>query len=235
MNTLQLNHREYKTIDQFLIVWDEEYKSQTEKIDLFKSELTSRWNDHQRKQFVRLLYHQRGHFDDILWLIGSFAPDANTKEMILNNIRDEFGQGGRSHEKLYLDFANSMGVDLAYELINEEFYLPFLKDYNQGCLRWMRGHDWNHKLTAFAALERLDNVDYSSLKKVVTSFGLEKIDLVFFDVHIHVQHFDRIDDGGFHGIWDSQPELVANVFNFIGNYQLDIWKKISEAIIASAP
>lgn len=233
MNNVELDHANYQTIEQFLAAWDVEYKRQAEKLDLFKAEITGKWNEAQRKKFIQLLYHQRGHFDDILWFMGNFSPDSNTKEMILENIRDEFGRGQRSHEKLYLDFARDMGVDLTDELIDEKFYLPFLKEYNKGQLRWLRDHDWNHRLVAFAAIERLDNVDYTFLKNIVTSFGVEKVDLVFFDAHIDVKHFDNVSNNGLFELWRSQAELVKSVFNFIKDYQLDIWKKILEAIIAS--
>ncbi len=231
MNNLKLDHAKYETIEQFLAAWDEEYKKQAEKIDLFKTEITSKWSDTQRKKFVQLLYHQRAHFDDVLWFMGNFSPDSNTKEIILENMRDEFGRGKRSHEKLYLDFARDMGVDLTYELIDEEFYLPFLREYNKGHLRWLRDHDWNHRLVAFAAIERLDNVDYPFLKRIVISFNLEKINLVFFDVHMYVKHFDSIGEK-FVNLWLLQPELIATAFNFIGSYQLNIWKNISEVILA---
>jgi len=216
---------------KFLQEWDEEFINRTKKIALFDKSITSKWTKYQKELFVKLLYHQRSHFDDVLWYMGNFAPDSATKEMILDNIRDEFGKGGRSHEKLYLDFANCMGIDLTYELIEEKFYLPFLREYNRGHLQWLRDHDWTHRLSAFAALERLDNVDYLNLKNVVESFNLEKVDVLFFKVHIYVKHFEGAQGCQLDQIWNEQPNIIHKVFNFIGDYQIEIWKKISDTIL----
>lgn len=219
-----------ETFNQFLEIWDKEYVSQTKKIALFDKNTTTKWSTHQREYFVKLLYHQRAHFGDVLWYMGNFAPDAMTKEMILDNMRDEFGKNGRSHEKLYLDFAKDMGVDLTYELLEEKFYLPFLREYNRGHLQWLREHSWPDRLAAFAALERLDNLDYTNLKNVVESFNLEKVDLLFFKVHIYVKHFEGAESCQLDNIWNQQPDMVKDVFNFIGKYQINIWKKISDTV-----
>ena len=217
-------------VNLFFLEWDQNYQDQAKQIALFNSNLTSQWNQEQRTYFVKLLYHQRAHFDDVLWYMGNFSPDAATKEMVLNNIRDEFGKNGRSHEKLYLDFAKNMGVDLTYELIEEKFYLPFLREYNHGHLRWLRDHNPFECLVAFAAIERLDNLDYTNLKTVVESFNLENVDLLFFKVHMYVKHFEEVEGAQFNVLWENNSEMVKRVFNFIGNYQLDIWKKISDVV-----
>lgn len=214
----------------FLETWDKNYNKKINQIDLFKQELTNSWNNEQKQIFVKLLYHQRAHFGQVLWNLGNFAPNYTARELILENIRDEFGKHGISHEKLYLDFAKQMGVDLTYELIEEKFYPSFLREYNNGHLRWLLEHDWDHNLSAFAALERLDNVDYVNLLNVAKTLGATKRDLVFFNVHIHVTHFDNIEKSSFGDLWKEKPDIVKNCFNFIGNYQIDIWKKISDAV-----
>jgi len=217
-------------LNLFLEEWDRQYDFKASRIPLFDTVQTAQWTLEQQRHFVRILYHQRAHFDDVLWYMANFAPDAESKEMILENMRDEFGRNGRSHEKLYLDFAKSLGVNLVYELIEEKFYLPFLRDYNSGHLRWLREHEWDCRLAAFAALERLDNIDYTNLKKIVESFGSQKIDMVFFNVHIYVQHYESVENCRFKELWDVQPELVKNAFNFIGEYQLKIWEQISNTV-----
>src|SRR5579872_3617609 len=127
----------------FLEDWDKRYFEEIKKIPLFDKNLTRKWNKEQKQLFVKLLYHQRAHFDDILWFMGNFAPDQESKQMIIDNISDEFGMKGVSHEKLYLDFAKSMDVDLTYELLDEKYYYSFLREYNQGHLRWLRDNDWD--------------------------------------------------------------------------------------------
>ena len=221
---------EVEALEEFLARWDQNYNEQVKSIDLFKENLTSKWNMNQKQLFIKILYHQRAHFSDVLWFIGNFAPNAASKEMILNNIRDEFGKHAPSHEQLYLDFSKSMGVDLKYELIEENFYYPFLRDYNRGHLRWLRNHDWEHNLAAFAAIERLDNVDYVVLRNVVASWGISARDLIFFNVHIYVTHYDDLANSAFSDLWQKKPQLVKKVFEFIGEYQIGIWKRISDAV-----
>jgi hypothetical protein len=216
-------------LNVYLEQWDKNYNDKLSYIKLFNTELTSCWSKEQKQYFIQILYHQRAHFDDVLWYMGNFAPDAASKKIILNNICDEFSLNGISHEKLYLEFASSMGVDLTYELIDENCYPKFLKEYNYGHLKWMRDNDWDHRLAGFAALERLDNVDYVSLKNVATSIGAEGKALVFFNVHIHVKHFEEA-ELLFQELWIEKPEVVKNAFEFIGNYQLNIWSKMSDAI-----
>jgi hypothetical protein len=216
-------------LHQFLTSWDQAYQEKLNGIDLFKRELTSEWSKTQKQFFAKVLYHQRGHFSDVLWYMGNFAPNAKAKEMVLENIRDEFGKQGMSHESLYFDFAKSLGVDLTYELIEEKMYLPFLREYNQGHLRWLRENDWDHRLAAFAALERLDNLDYVNLRNVAISLGASKRDLVFFNVHIHVTHYDAV-ESIFSELWSTKPDVVMSAFNFIGDYQVNIWKRISDVV-----
>ncbi len=224
-------HSDTASLRFFLEDWDLNYRDQMEKVDLFNQELINRWSIHQKQFFIKTLYHQRAHFGDVLWYMGNFAPDRKSKQIILNNIADEFGMNGMSHEMLYLEFSKAMGVDLTHELLDEKEYLPFLREYNQGHLRWLRTHDWNHRLTAFAALERLDNIDYVKLRDVAINIGAANKALVFFNVHIHVTHYEEVEDS-FSEVWKHDANVVKKAFNFIGNYQLDIWKRISDAVFS---
>ena len=215
---------------EFLKDWDIDYKRKTKELSLFNQSIIRKWNDKQKQLFVRLLYHQRGHFGDVLWYMGNFAPNAKAKEIILSNIRDEFGRNAPSHEQLYLDFAKCLGVDLTYELLEETYYLPFLREYNQGHLRWLRDHDWEHRLAAFAAIERLDNLDYTALRDVALCLDVENKGLIFFNVHIYVKHYEEAANLDFLTLWHENNSLVRNVFAFIGDYQIDIWRKLSDNI-----
>lgn len=219
------------SLNTFLEQWDHNYKNMLSTIDLFNEDFVKSWSYEQKQLFVRLLYHQRGHFDDVLWFMGNYAPDAKTKEIALNNIRDEFGRNAPSHEQLYMDFAKHLGVDLTYELLEETYYLPFLREYNHGHLRWLREHDWNHRFAAFAAIERLDNLDYTALRQTAEWLGVEKKGLIFFNVHIHVTHYDDTAGSDFTELWGKNEDLVRSVFTFIGDYQATIWEKIAKNIM----
>jgi hypothetical protein len=219
-----------ETLHAFLERWDIAYQQQIEKILMFQPDVCSQWSLQQKQLFTTLLYHQRGHFGEVLWYLGNFAPNAKAKKLILSNFEDEFNGRGKSHEQLYLEFAKSFDVDLTNELINEEYYLPFLREYNHGHLRWLRRHDWSHNLAAFAALERLDNLDYANLRDIAINIGTHPRHLGFFDIHIQVTHYDEIENASFNEQWEIQSDIIVNVFKFIGEYQIAIWKKISHEV-----
>ncbi len=219
-------------LDSFLQEWNESYQEATLAIDLFKPELTSQWTLPLKQYFIKTLYHARGHFAELLWHMGSFAPNAETKEMILTNTRDGFGKHGLSHEQLYQFFAKGWGIDLSLELLDQKWYLSFMREYIEGQLRWLMTHDWDHRLAAFAAIERLDNVDYLNLYNVAVSMGTEKKHLTFFNVHINADHFDNIFLTAFNQLWFKSPEMVQEVFNFIKDFQLDMWKKLSDTVFS---
>lgn len=216
-------------LNSFLENWDKTYKAELQKIDLFNVELTKKWSLQQKQLFIKIFYHIRGHFHDVLWYMGNHAPNAQAKQMILENISEEFAIHGRSHEQLYFDFADSVGVNLNEEISTEQHYLPFVSEFNKGHSQWLRDHGWDDNLTIFSAYERLDNIDYISLYNLAESFGLTKRDLVFFSVHKHVQHFDNTFDN-LCNIWSKYPIKIKAGFDFIGNHQINMWKKLSNEI-----
>ena len=217
-------------MEAFLENWDATYRAALKTIPLFDPAQTATWSKAQQQLFIKLFYHQRGHFDDILWYMGNFAPDAESKKVILGNIQEEFGNQAPSHEQLYLDFAKSHGVDLTYELLEERWYLPFLREFNHGLLRWLREHDWDHRILAFAAIERLDNLDYPALKDLAVSFGTLPRNLVFFNVHVYVDHYQRIQELNFEKLWENAKGSVIAGFNFVATHYLGTWRRISSHV-----
>ncbi|MCD6040027.1 MAG: hypothetical protein K0S27_1427 [Gammaproteobacteria bacterium] len=217
------------SLEKFLEKWDEEYSNNILSFPIFDKEKTSKWTMAQRQYFVKTLYHVRGHFHDVLWYMGNFAPNKEMKNLILDNIKDEFNGDGLSHELLYLLFAKAVNVDLTDASFTEEAYLPFIKEFNQSHLKWLRKHDWNERLSFFAALERLDNTDYVRGKEIAESLGCKNKDLVFFNVHIHVEHFSRILNY-LNKIWVATPEKVKTPFSFIKEHHTKMWKNLSDTI-----
>ena len=231
-NSLKLDQLDKPEVESFLQNWDENYFKSASDINLFKPELPQHWTLPQKQYFIRTFYHARGHFSELLWHMGSFAPSAETKEMILTNTRDEFGKHGLSHEQLYQYFAKGWGVDLSIELLDQKWYLPCIREYIQGQLRWLMTHDWDHRLAAFAAIERLDNIDYLNLRNIAISMGTERKYLTFFNVLVNADHFDNIFATSFQKLWLKSPKLVITVFEFIKKFQLDMWKELSDAIFS---
>jgi pyrroloquinoline quinone (PQQ) biosynthesis protein C len=218
------------TLAEFLQQWDEQYQEQASQIELFNPAWVASWTEKQKIFFTQAFYHQRAHFVNFLWYLGNVAPDSKSKQMILNNIKDEFGgERGFSHEQLYLNFAESMGVDLTNEFIDPQYYLPFLKDYNQGHLQWLHNHDWHHQLSSYAAYERLDRIDYLNLKTVAQAMGATGKAMTFFNVHIYVKHYEEA-EAVYYDVWQIDPKAVKAGFKFISNHQMEIWRKMSNAI-----
>ncbi|ELR97577.1 iron-containing redox enzyme family protein [Gloeocapsa sp. PCC 73106] len=219
-------------LENFLNEWDKTYLNSLKNIPIFNSKTTQNWTEDQQRLFIKLLYHVRSHFGEFLWHLGNFAPNVQMKEMILENIRDEWGKDGPSHEQIYLNLAHQMGVDLTYECVEQENYLPFLREYNQSQIRALIEHDWQHKLVGFAVGERLDKTDYECLRDIFRNFGLTETQLVFFNKHIASDHFEGAIAMALQEIWLSDSKLVINVFKKVGAFQTLMWQNLSQTVCA---
>ena len=217
------NGNQYSSLDDFLHYWDQSYYEKVKDIPLFDSELTRKWTQKQREYFVKVFYHSRGHFRDFLWHMGNFAPDKKTKDMILENISEEFNGDSLSHEQLYLDFAKCLNVNLKNEFIEEKYNIKEMKEFNLSHIRWLNSHDWDYRLSAFSAYERLDVVDYNLLSK------LTDIEHPFFAIHRTAKHFEKTAIY-LKKIWESNPYIVIESFEFIGNKQEPMWRELSNLV-----
>lgn len=218
--------------NEFLTLWKQNYQEQISAIDIFNPDLTAHWSLKQKQLFVSAFYHARGHFNQFLWLLGNEAPDKLSKEIILHNIREEFGDHRLSHENLYHKFSKYFGVDTREEFLYKKNYFPFLKLFNQGHLEWLLRHDWNGKLSAFSAYEKLDNIDYPNLLKLAKSLETPDSALIFFQVHIHVKHFETTIRALLE-VWEKDARIVKEAFSFIGSHQIAMWKELSSYIFGS--
>jgi len=213
----------------FLNNWDAQYKEAAGKIELFQPELTSSWNDVQKTIFAHVFYHARGHFHDFLWYVGSHANDKETKDIVLKNIAEEFNSSARSHEQLYIDFADSVGADTRKALICDKYHMQFVREFNHNHLKWLHEHNPDFNFAALAAYEKLDNLDYTNLLVLVKSLNVNNKGKIFFKIHSVVEHFAPTYDK-LSRIWDESPDTVKKAFAFIGENQLNMWRKLSELI-----
>ncbi len=94
---------------------------------------------------------------------------------------------------------------------------------------WLSNHDDDSRWAAFAAYEKLDNVDYNDLHNLVKNFELPQNALAFFLVHTKVEHFEAAEKE-LSEIWQKNPEQVKDAFNFIGTHQNEMWQNLSDAI-----
>jgi thioester reductase-like protein/pyrroloquinoline quinone (PQQ) biosynthesis protein C len=222
-------------LDAFLSQWDDSYLRGQRDIAMFDPRVTARWTREQQQGFVRTFYHVRGHFGEVLWAMGNAVESPVLKNIILANIRDELGGGGLSHERLYLELARQLGVELKDELVRGEWYLPFLRQYNDLQVQAIRTGDPVASVIGFAAGERLDNLDYSGLRGIFESFGLAVDKLGFFTAHIDAEHFEGALAGELRTLWSEAPEKVRDVFSQVRHFQLAMWHTLSSKLCEAQP
>jgi len=220
-----------ETLNQYLENWDLARRKEHSKIALFDPTLSRNLTSSEKKHFVKVFYHLRGHFHDFLWFVASHAPNAKAKRTILENIEEELGGNRKSHEQLYFDFAHSFGVDLKDEVVNQTSYVLFAREFNRKHLEYLANSDWDGKVIAFAAYERLDNVDYADLLSLAKSIGATKEALTFFTVHAQVQHYEMARDKfSLENLWDRNDQEVREGFSFIGDHQNQMWRDLSDSV-----
>lgn len=222
------------TLNQFLMHTDNEYHKKITSIPLFNIKKTASWTKKQKHLFAAIFYHLRGHFIDFMWFIANFAPDIQTKSIILENIKEEIGTANKlSHEKLYAYFANEYDVDIHDEIINETHYLPFAKQFNKEHLAWLATHDAEEQIAAFSAYERLDNIDYIYLTECALSINTSSKGMIFFRTHTHVTHFSAVVEK-IVPIWEHSSDKIKNAFEFIYSHQINMWQRLSDEIFSLA-
>ena len=220
---------QYDTLQEFLDRWDREYSWASKAIRLFDARETGTLSLAQKGFFARSFYHIRGEFYKFLWYLGSTLPTEEHKEVVLGNIREEFGGKYSSHEQLYGEFAACFGVDIADEAVSGRTNLPFIREFNHGHIEWIMARGWQEGWAAFSAYERLDNIDYDNLCSLAHSFELEGRALLFFEVHRAVEHFQAASPL-LEALWETNPQSVRDGFNFIGQHQIQLWQKLSDEV-----
>ncbi|MDX1837154.1 hypothetical protein DIZ81_07130 [Legionella taurinensis] len=222
------------SLQEFLAHSDSMYRASLDTIPLFDSNQTQHWNTQQKQHFAAIFYHLRGHFINFMWYLANFSSNEQMKQVVLNNIHEEIGIGTRfSHELLYERFATECQVNIHEEMLSEAFYLPFAREFNKKHLQWLTCHSEEERIAAFAAYERLDNLDYPLLVNLAKSLHISQQGMAFFNVHVHVTHFDSVLDLLF-PIWETDQSKVKNAFEFIYTHQRQMWSNLSDAIFSVA-
>ncbi len=221
-----------ETFKKFLAQVDQSYKEKLAQIPLFDSQQTANWNLYQKSSFAAIFYHLRGHFINFMWYVANFAPDEATKTIIINNISEELGVNNKfSHEMLYAVFAKENGINIHDEIVNQTHYLPFAQNFNKEHLAWLASHDAESQISAFAAYERLDNIDYPYLTACVASLNTSDKGITFFKVHSYVEHFSATIEKLL-PIWNDNSIKIKEAFDFIYTHQLRMWQQLSDEIFS---
>lgn len=219
------------SLEEFVKNIDLLYTTKLKKIALFNPHKACLLSLDQKQKFCKVFYHLRGHFHDFLWIMGNFLPHEDLKKIVLTNISEEFGMRC-SHEQLYIRFAEALDVNILEEIKEETHYLEFAKAFNQEHRKWLLDHDWEYKMSAFSAYERLDNVDYPYLSELAKTFEISDYALSFFQVHTVVRHFESTEEQ-IGKIWEKNKEKVILAFYFIYNHQLQMWSSLADTVFNS--
>ena len=218
-----------RIFSQFLEGWLEQYNEVLTRLHLFNKTKHIKWDIVTKQKFVKCFYHARGQFYHFLWYLGNYAEDYRIKKMVTFNIEEEFGYTKKSHEQLYMDFAESFGVDLSTEHIDLKYYHKDIQEFNKGHMRWLVNHDNDERLAAFSAYEKLDNIDYPRLRALANNIGTTEKGLLFFKVHEQVEHFESTEEY-LQDIWDKSPDKIIKAFEFIAEHQLQMWQDLYRLI-----
>jgi len=226
--------QEVISLENFLKEWDRQYKERLDAIPLFKFREEHPLNKEQQIYFTKVFYHLfRMSIQDILWFMGNYAPDWRSKEIIVENIKEELGGNGRSHEQLYIDFAESLGVDLIHEYVEEETYPKFARNFNKCIRKWFQANEWDTCISTFAAYERMDNFDYNALLSLAKTFDVSENTLIFFKVHSQAKHFEQVSEVLL-PVWEKKPNKVKEAFTFAANQEIEMFQNLSDAIYSLA-
>ncbi len=218
----------YQELSAFLTDWDQKYVESINSIQLFTGQ--ELLNEAQKIHFVKLVYHLYRHScQEIFWYLGNHAPNRQVKQTVLDNIAEEMGGDGCSHEQMYLDFAMDVGIDLKTEYFLNDSYPPFVSAYKRGWIELLQSTDSTGMACLLSACERLDNPDYMALTKVVNTFQLPKKSLTFFTVHSEAKHFELVEPVLL-PLWQQDQNGVKEVFNFVFEYELKMRQQLSDAV-----
>lgn len=216
----------------FIDDWTTKYEQALQDIPMFAQEPPA-WTRERLQTVVRAYAHSRTGFPEFLWYVASRAPSTAEKNVVLENIADEFGIGNggnkTSHEQLYWRLAGAVGLNpetfIKEEVLGQHTNLPFLEEFNRGHLRWILFQPWDRVWSAFAAYERLDNPDADNMHRLFKHHGLSDPDLEFIEVHRRVAHYGEAEPL-LESVWKRDADAVRAGFNFIGEHQNRMWRKI---------
>ena len=208
------------------------YSDQVRKLPLFADDFASCLTLKQKKLFIKIFYHARGKFHDFLWYVGSNTQNAKVKKIVIQNISEEFNGSAASHEEMYMHFANHFNVDLTKEFLINKYYIKSVRDFNNNHIDYLVNHNDDHRISAFSAYEKLDNVDYPFLLEFASKMGAKGKALIFFKVHAAVEHFESTKDV-LENIWGRNSDAVKKSFEFITNNQMFLWNSLFNEISKS--
>lgn len=187
-------------LERFLVRWDRQYHKSVKNFSLFDVASDFSWSSEKKQFFCKILYHARKHLHD-------FYPP--------------------THENLYFYFTKDMGVSSSKEVVVPLYYLPFLKEFNQGHVNFLKNNSWESCLAAYVAYARLDTLDCGNFLRIAENLGASPKGLRFFKIRSETEYFIAA-KGLLAKAWNLNQRGVKKAFDFIANHQIAMWGKLSE-------
>ncbi len=231
-----------ESLSSYVAKWVGGYRQKQQAIPLFNPTLTRGFSLEQKRLFFERLNELRRHFNALLGDLMAFAPSQAYKQALLSNLMEETGvsKDGTnmvSHDELYNISARAVGVEMIQSIHRGRTKTPYGKEFNEKFSAWIieqlavygAEKGWNRIWAAVEAYEKLDNVDYPAFLELAKSFGLTGEALVFFDIHVSVEHYEH-GEKLLEDVWERDPDSVRAGFQFIEDIQLTALRALSDDI-----
>jgi hypothetical protein len=173
--------------------------------------------------FATAFYFVRYNFFKLNFLVGSrSSPDEVTWAGLVRNLWEELGgRSGTSHNQLYRQFLNEVGVRSESDLIEPPFAARFNSRWENHCVN----APFDDALAAIAIYEILDQPDYKLLLNIMRGAGLHKRALLFFEVHAKAEHFDLFSDTMAFLLRTREGQTsISRALSFVRSSQEQMWK-----------
>ncbi|MBV6479102.1 MAG: PqqC-like protein [Ignavibacteria bacterium] len=168
----------------------EEVNAAIENKSLLKHPFYQKWNEgklsqNELKEYAKQYYHFVKHFPRFVSCVHSNCDDVNTRKVLLENLADEegFKTGIEDHPRLWLDFANSLG--LKEDEVKNTMPIREVEDLVDGMYELTRSHDYTLGLASLYAYEsQVPEVSRTKIDGLKKFYGIDSDKAVkFFTVH----------------------------------------------------
>lgn len=235
------------TLDAFVDDWTEGYRREQQTLQMFNPKITAQFTYQSQCRFFSIFDELRWHFTGLLGYLAGMAPNKAYRDVLHRNWCEENGAGTRakawSHDELYRISAAAVGLDLFQDRSErwvKKAQRPYTKEFNERFFGWTLWQvdsygitvGWRRIWAAYCAYELLDNIDYPAFLEMAKSFGLKGEALRFFEIHIHVQHYDQ-GRKLLEALWSKRRSDVEAGFAFIKCLQLSAFRGLSDDLCKS--
>lgn len=174
------------------------------------------------REFALSFYFIRYGFYRLNFIVGARAgPHEVLWSGLVYNLMEELGAGkGPTHNQLYRDFMQELGVPSEDKLVQPEF----AKQFNERWETYCSTAAFDEALASLGLYEILDQPDYAMLLGVVKACEVSRKAQEFYRVHAVAEHFDLFEE--VMREISSKPEgsiAIARAADFVISNQRMMW------------